>query len=643
MEFKKKDNIKKYKKKAMAAAWNNESDSKHLKHKESQAFVKACKTLIDSGIPLCAFEENFTSRSNFLRGSIPSFLTILQNPTLLDSMVASGSSDSVGGYSATFLTVDQLEHFSAVKIKLCGNKILVPRSDTFSSCTKGDANMMFWAIQKQEINMAQDRKNKLAVSLPYAPPALERRIEDIAPEYIVPVGETTEEVIPPIVPAPPIVKESVAEGAAHTEGEHVDIHIEETPSVPKMEITMEESHDDSIPEVVAPGHTKDVQMENASAQGEPEIQREPDIQGEPAATAPADQFQEGLVESISDEDVEPAVDSGGKGKGVVLGIPLLTRKAHHRSKKKRIQVHLEPSIARLNAQGEILCSLQSDVTSIFLSQSTEAKDIRAVKSELLGMRCELGSLKKLVTDLSDFVRVHLSALAPPAPTQPVPEVSSGPSELVETVAELSGPSVEESGPPGPIVEEFGPSGPSAIESRPPGTSLEESRPCVAEDVSVGPSRPSKQVESMAGPTGPQTPAPSSAPKSFTAPLAPEPSKKPLPKHLSSPTPFPTSSSSSPIPSPSIPHTTSEAPPASSSAGPSSAGPSTQPPPTSSFASLHPPTPPSFITIIPEGTSVVRHTMQDIKDEFEEAILRTLEHRFHCYIDFVSLKHRFRFT
>ncbi|MQL86908.1 hypothetical protein Taro_019441 [Colocasia esculenta] len=37
-------------------------------------------------------------------------------------MAASGSSDSVGGYSVTFLTADQQNRFTAVKIKLCGNK-----------------------------------------------------------------------------------------------------------------------------------------------------------------------------------------------------------------------------------------------------------------------------------------------------------------------------------------------------------------------------------------------------------------------------------------------------------------------------------------------------------------------------------------
>ncbi|MQM19803.1 hypothetical protein Taro_052815, partial [Colocasia esculenta] len=60
--------------------------------------------------------------------------------------------------------------------------ILVPRSATFSTCSKADSNMMFWAIQNQSINMAEviiermkfahaqawDKKSKLNVSLPYA-------------------------------------------------------------------------------------------------------------------------------------------------------------------------------------------------------------------------------------------------------------------------------------------------------------------------------------------------------------------------------------------------------------------------------------------------------------------------------------------
>ncbi|MQL84131.1 hypothetical protein Taro_016642 [Colocasia esculenta] len=392
-------------------------------------------------------------------------------------------------------------------------QILVPRSATFSSCTKGDADMMFWAIQKQEINMAQviiermkstaeaiwDRKNKLAVSLPYdhlltsifshldidlkgelmekmgqqiksrnlkksgfslignvwtktsvaeseaiigeapedpqvqeeeasvreeKPLAPERRIEDIAPEHIEPIGQSTEEIVPPTVPAPAIVEEVIAEGAAHFEGELEDIHIQETPNVPEVETTLK------------------AQLQSSGGARSPRGARD---SGGHTASARADKFQEGLVESTSDDNVEPSVGSGGRGKGVAPKVPLLTRKAHHISRKKKTHVNIKPVIARLNAHWEILCSLQSDISFIFISQSTGAKEIGAVTFELQEMRNELGSLKKLVSDLSDFVRVQLSTPAPPAPTQSIPEVV-GP----------SGPSVVESEPPRPSLEESGP-------------------------------------------------------------------------------------------------------------------------------------------------------------------------------------------
>ncbi|MQL67891.1 hypothetical protein Taro_000186 [Colocasia esculenta] len=80
--------FKKYKKKAMAAAWNNESD---LDSESSSSEEEEEKANL-------AFMVNIDDK----------------NPTLLDSMATSGSSRSVGGYNAAFLTADQLEHFSVV-------------------------------------------------------------------------------------------------------------------------------------------------------------------------------------------------------------------------------------------------------------------------------------------------------------------------------------------------------------------------------------------------------------------------------------------------------------------------------------------------------------------------------------------------
>ncbi|MQL81121.1 hypothetical protein Taro_013576 [Colocasia esculenta] len=98
-EFKKKDNSKKfrrYKKKAMAVAWNNESDSDSESSSSDEEEEKSNM----------AFKAN-TNEKKF---------------SLFISMAASGSSGTVGGYNIVFHTVDQQERFSTVKTKLCGNK-----------------------------------------------------------------------------------------------------------------------------------------------------------------------------------------------------------------------------------------------------------------------------------------------------------------------------------------------------------------------------------------------------------------------------------------------------------------------------------------------------------------------------------------
>ncbi|MQL84533.1 hypothetical protein Taro_017041, partial [Colocasia esculenta] len=171
-----------------------------------------------------------------------------------------------------------------------------------------------------------------------------------------------------------------------------------------------------------------------------------------------------VVESTSDEDevlvdnVEPVAGTNDKGKGVAPQIFLLTRRAHHSTKKKKLKVNMKPVIDRLDAHGEILCSLQNEVSSIFVSQSTRAKLIGVMKAELQGLKGELGSIKQLVEDLSVFVREHLPISAPPAPTHAVPE-SLGPSGPV---------SVEEVRPPGPRnEEEVRPSGPIGVENSGP--------------------------------------------------------------------------------------------------------------------------------------------------------------------------------
>ncbi|MQM13062.1 hypothetical protein Taro_045983 [Colocasia esculenta] len=347
-----------------------------------------------------------------------------------------------------------------------------------------------------------------------------------------------------------------------------------------------------------------------------------------------EKFKEGVLTSPSESDeegtnvdhVEPVARASEKDKGVAPEIPLLTRKQHRRLKQKKFKINMKPLIDRLDEQGKILCSMQSDIASIFISQSTAAKQVGVLTSELQSLKGELGSIKQVVQDLSIFVRAHLHIQAPLAPT---PASNSGPSQVeedvrpsgpkvVEEVVRPSGPiEAEQSGPPGPILDEFGPSGPMESEAV-----LDR-----VEDQVVAPEPPSSSPL--------PTPAPPSPPSSSTTSPVPTTFKQPLPRNISSATPFPSESSSSPASSTSIPPPIVEVPPASSSAGISSSGLSSSepsiPPPSTSHSFLNPPTPPSFITIIPEGAQLEHHLIQDIKDEFEVAMLRSVLDEYGSFI------------
>ncbi|MQM07165.1 hypothetical protein Taro_040002 [Colocasia esculenta] len=103
------------------------------------------------------------------------------------------------------------------------------------------------------------------------------------------------------------------------------------------------------------------------------IEKEATTQGGHTASVPVnDQFREGIVESASgeeynDENVEPIARASNKGKEATSGIPLLTRRPHQRQRKKKLKVNLKPLVARMDEQGKILCSVQSDIASIFIS------------------------------------------------------------------------------------------------------------------------------------------------------------------------------------------------------------------------------------------------------------------------------------
>ncbi|MQL70657.1 hypothetical protein Taro_002961 [Colocasia esculenta] len=244
---------------------------------------------------------------------------------------------------------------------------------------------------------------------------------------------------------------------------------------------------------------------------------------------------------------------------------------------------------------------------------------------------ELSSMKLMLSEV-------LKAVGPKDPT-PQEHGPSGPSE------DIAGPSGQVSvdlveRPSGPsAVALAGPSGPSVEVQPSEKVPSEDSVLCQEswlKKESLNPVDPvAEQEDQVVAPEPPAsssltTPAAPSPPSSSTAPPAPTTFKRPRSRSVSSHQPFSSQLASSPASStivPPPPSSLPQPPPASSSAGPSSSGPSTSEtfvlPAVTLDSIFNTPTPPSFITIIPEGAQRTQIEIQDIKDEFEVAILRSV--------------------
>ncbi|MQL68389.1 hypothetical protein Taro_000689 [Colocasia esculenta] len=485
------------------------------------------------------------------------------------------------------------------------------------------------------------------------------RIEDIPPEDIEPVGRSSEDPLPssrvgsvlrevlesihnslrdPIASEVHIA-EAVASG--HTE----EVVMEEAPIQGEQEINVESDQVEDAPtqgeldqanEDVASGHNDvqmedppiqeeqtaavhiDAPMEDAPADGEILGEKESEPQGERTENPPEYQFREGEIANSSESDEQDPMDKAReKGKEVASNIPLLADTPHQRAQKQKIIINLKPVIERLDAQGEILCSVQADVSSLFMSQASAAKELSQVKNAIRWFNKEMGSMKALLSDILKEVRSSAPSASPPPAAQP-----------------FEGTEEEVPRPSGSLpTEESGPSGPSTIQEAPRPTGPSAEGPTGPVEDLPGPTGP---VEVLSEPTGPveteseKTLAPPSPPSSSTAPPAPQPFKQPLPRVISSPAPFPSPSTTSPVSSTHIPPPPPlfEDPPASSSAGASSSsGPSsskpTAIPSSTSHSLLHPSDPPSFITIIPEAAQINGPYLRGLQDEFEVAILQSI--------------------
>ncbi|MQL88097.1 hypothetical protein Taro_020647 [Colocasia esculenta] len=198
-----------------------------------------------------------------------------------------------------------------------------------------------------------------------------------------------------------VQEKSVEQAAAPAEEQAANFIQEITVQENQMEDAPTQGEQNQENEVVASGHNDiqmedppvqeeqiavvhdDTPMEDAPAEGQILGEKESEPQRERTENPPENQFREGETANSSDSDEqddhvdqqEPVDKEREKGKEVSSDIPLLTDAPHQRPQRQKIVINLKPVIERLDAQGEILCSVQSDVNSIFMSQASAAKEL----------------------------------------------------------------------------------------------------------------------------------------------------------------------------------------------------------------------------------------------------------------------------
>ncbi|MQM22286.1 hypothetical protein Taro_055336 [Colocasia esculenta] len=258
-------------------------------------------------------------------------------------------------------------------------------------------------------------------------------------------------------------------------------------------------------------------VEEAPVQGEQDIEKEASSQGEHTEDAPVN---EGHIEAQI--EIKEQMERSSKNK----------KNAHKRQKKILKKMHLKPILKRLDDQGAVLDSVQSAVSSVFVYQESMSNDISHIINALKWFNKELSSMKVMVSEV-------LKAVGPKDPT---PQERHS----VDAQAGPSGPSV---------VAPAGPSGPSIVVQPSEILPIEDSDLCQwsgPEKETLNPVEPVAEradqavaPEPLASSTLPTLVAPS-PPSSSTAPPAPTTFKRPRPRSVSSPQPFPSQLASSPV-------------------------------------------------------------------------------------------------
>ncbi|MQL83943.1 hypothetical protein Taro_016427 [Colocasia esculenta] len=287
------------------------------------------------------------------------------------------------------LDINQISAFNRL-LHFIVCQIIVPRSATFSSCTRADSDIMFWAIQNKEIYLAAvmiermkfahaqiwETKSKLNVSLPYA-----HLLTQIFKHFGVDVSGAVVEKM----------GQSIRSRNLKKSGFSVQDGVWTKTSVAEGEAIIGDSPEVQMEEGAAEGHLEKVLLEYAPAQGEQEsvelpapIQgeqvgtKEPFIENVPESAAPSQEIpppasvpvSEGP--SASNINLEEPVTQQGKQKRIVFRRP---RKGHRK-------VNLKPFMALLKAQGEILSSVHTSIQGITSCCCSATRANRAICSRV---------------------------------------------------------------------------------------------------------------------------------------------------------------------------------------------------------------------------------------------------------------------
>ncbi|MQM07217.1 hypothetical protein Taro_040057 [Colocasia esculenta] len=571
------------------------------------------------------------------------------------------------------LDINQMNAFNRLlHFVVC--QIVTPRSATFSTCTRADSDLMFWAIQNQEINTAKimiermkfasaqvwDTKSKLNVSLPYA-----HLLTKIFKHFDISiVGDVSEKMGQAIrsrnlrksgfsVVNGVWSKTSVAEGQAiigeAQEGQEAVAEAEQEPAESTaMDVPV--AQEESVQAEASTEARVEVPSKEAAAAGSSRIEDIPPENIEPVGhnveeVAPSSRVAPILLNVLGEQSVEaegaqtqgeqgdaPAVPQGEYSEDVPMqegvnsenvetgeptkGPGRKLKRIARRRPKKQLRENLKPLLKRLDDQAKVLSSVQSEVNKISINQTSATKEMSQVKNAVRWFNKEMGSMKSMLSEILKAV----GAQAPLSPPTTAQRSEAGVSRPPGSAEQMTGPSVVvqeaavESGPSRPAEQVSEPSGPPEEGSGPARPVRFEQSPAVEADVAPEPPVPSPIL----------TPAPLSPPSSSTAPPAPQPFKQPQPRTISSPTPFPSQSSFSPSSSQIIPpRPVIENPPASSSARASSSSSHSTSKLSSSFNSkslLYPSTPPTSITFIPQNPQLGSAFLTQLEDEFERSTL-----------------------